>query len=212
MNPKVDVFLSDVSKWKQEIEQLRRILLDCQLEEEFKWKQPCYTFKGSNVVLIGNFKDYCVLSFFKGVLLEDTANLLVAPGENSQSTRMIKFKDLDEILVNEAVLKTYIFQAIEIEKAGLKVENKGNQGLEFAQELLSKFEEYPDFKAAFESLTPGRQRGYCLFFNAAKQSSTRVARIEKYFQQILDGKGINDCTCGLSKKYPLCDGSHKNIR
>ncbi|WP_418263538.1 DUF1801 domain-containing protein [Flavobacterium faecale] len=211
MNPKVDEFLCNAKHWQNEMIQLRNILLACQLTEELKWKQPCYAYQNTNVILIGNFKDYCSLSFFKGVLLKDTDNLLEAPGENSQSVRMIKFRSLDEVVQKEAILKTYIYQAIEVEKAGLKVELKENNALEFSEELLRKFEENPNFKKAFESLTPGRQRGYNLFFNAAKQSKTRISRIEKYFHQILDGKGINDCTCGLSKKYPICDGSHKDI-
>ncbi|WP_366184295.1 DUF1801 domain-containing protein [Flavobacterium ovatum] len=212
MNPKIDEFLSKAKKWQQEMEQLRNILLDCQLTEELKWRQPCYTFQNTNIILIGGFKDYCTLSFFKGILLKDTDNLLEAPGENSQSVRIIKFVNIQEILEKETILKSYIYEAIEVEKAGLKVELKESTDLEFPEELLQIFKENPTFQKAFESLTPGRQRGYNLFFTAAKQSQTRVTRIEKYLQQILDGKGINDCTCGLTKKWPRCDGSHKNIR
>lgn len=212
MNPKVDEFLGKAKRWQQEMELLRNILLDCQLTEELKWRQPCYTFQDTNIILIGGFKEYCTLSFFKGVLLKDTDNLLEAPGENSQSVRMIKFRNSQEIVDKEAVLKAYIYEAIEVEKAGLKVELKESNDLDFPEELLQKFAENPTFQKAFESLTPGRQRGYNLFFTGSKQSKTRTTRIEKYLQQILDGKGINDCTCGLSKKWPRCDGSHKNIR
>jgi uncharacterized protein YdeI (YjbR/CyaY-like superfamily) len=211
MNPKVDEFLSKAKRWQQEMEQLRIILLDCQLTEELKWRQPCYTFQNTNIILIGGFKEYCTLSFFKGVLLSDSENLLEAPGENSQSVRMIKFRNVQEIREKESVLKAYVYEAIEVEKAGLKVELKESSDLEFPEELLQKFADNPTFQKAFESLTPGRQRGYNLFFTAAKQSQTRTNRIEKYFPQILGGKGINDCTCGMSKKYPICDGSHKNI-
>jgi uncharacterized protein YdeI (YjbR/CyaY-like superfamily) len=211
MNPKVDEFLSKAKRWQQEMEQLRIILLDCQLIEELKWRQPCYTFQNTNIILIGGFKEYCTLSFFKGVLLSDSENLLEAPGENSQSVRMIKFRNVQEIREKESVLKAYVYEAIEVEKAGLKVELKESSDLEFPEELLQKFADNPTFQKAFESLTPGRQRGYNLFFTAAKQSQTRTNRIEKYFPQILGGKGINDCTCGMSKKYPICDGSHKNI-
>lgn len=212
MNTKVDDFLSKAKKWQQEMELIRQILLDCQLTEELKWRQPCYSFQNTNIILIGGFKEYCTLSFFKGVLLKDDYKLLEAPGENSQSVRMIKFRNTQEIIDKEAVLKAYIYEAIEVEKAGLKVALKKSNDLDFPEELLQKFIDNPTFQTAFESLTPGRQRGYNLFFTGSKQSKTRTARIEKYLQQILDGKGINDCTCGLSKKGARCDGSHKNIR
>ncbi len=211
MNPKVDEFLSNAKRWRAEMEQLRRILLDCMLTEELKWRQPCYTLKGKNIAIIGGFKDYCVLSFFKGVLLNDTNNILIKQGENSQSFRVIKFTTTQEIIELEPLLKSYIFEAIQVEKAGLKVDFKSNSEIEIIEELEQIFKTNTSLKTAFEALTPGRQRGYTMFFSAAKQSKTRIARIEKYTERILDGKGLNDCTCGFSKKPPQCDGSHKYL-
>lgn len=211
MNTKVDEFLLKTTQWHEELIVLRNILLQCQLTEEFKWKQPCYTYKNSNIAILGKFKDSCVLSFFKGALLNDAESILVKTGENTQSARIIRFTNTEEIVKLEPVLKSYIFEAIEIEKVGLKVDFKKDSELIFPQELYQHFEKFPNFKKAFYALTPGRQRGYNLFFSAAKQSATKTARIEKYFDRILDGKGINDCTCGFSKKPPSCDGSHKYL-
>ena len=207
----MDEYLSKASQWQEEMEALRTILLDCGLTEELKWRVPCYMYKASNIVLIGAFKEYCTLSFFKGVLLNDANGILVAPGENSQTVRMIKFTSVKEIIKQESTLKAYIYEAIEVEKAGLKVDFKKSTNLIFPQELQDKLEKDPAFKTAFEALTPGRQRAYNLYFSAAKQSNTRKARIEKYTQRILDGIGINDCICGLSKRKPNCDGSHKQL-
>jgi uncharacterized protein YdeI (YjbR/CyaY-like superfamily) len=212
MNSKVDEYLSKVKKWPEELEALRTLILDCGLTEELKWRQPCYTFLNKNIVLIGEFKDYCVLTFFKGTLLEDTKGLLTKPGENTQSARLIKFTNVKEITKLTPVLKAYIFEAIEIEKVGTKVKFKDNKELILPEELQNKFKENPTFKKAFNALTAGRQRAYNLFFTAAKQPKTRETRIEKYVQQIISGKGINDCTCGLSQKMPYCDGSHKQLR
>lgn len=193
------------------MEKLRSILLDCLLNEELKWRVPCYTFNNNNIAIIGNFKDYCCISFFKGVLLKDTDKILVSPGENSQSVKLIKFKNLDEIIQKEATVKAYIIEAIEIEKAGLKVDLKKSNELDLCLELSTELNNNKLLKTAFETLTPGRQRAYNIFFSAAKQSETRVKRIEKYKSRILKGQGINDCTCGLSKRKPNCDGSHKLI-
>ena len=212
MNPKVDEFISSATKWQPEIKQLRLLLLDCGLTEEFKWRMPCYCFQGNNVVLIGSFKEFCTLSFFKGILLQDSNGILSKPGENSQSMRFFKFTNPEEITENQSIIKAYIYEAIEIEKAGLKVIFKSNTELELVEELQIAFDKNPDLKTAFNALTPGRQRGYNLHFSEAKQSKTRVTRIEKYTQRILNGKGINDCICGMSKKMPSCDGSHKYIR
>ena len=212
MDHRVDEYLKAINKWQVEMERLRIILLDCQLKEEFKWHVPCYTFNRNNIVLIGKFKDYCALSFFKGVLITDSERILVPPGENSQSVRMIKFTCLEQISKLEPVLKAYIFEAIEIEKAGLKVDFSEKELLVFPEELQKRWHESPAFKKAFRALTPGRQRAYNLYFTAPKQSKTREARIEKYIPRILDGFGINDCTCGLTKKKPGCDGSHKDIQ
>ena len=211
MNPKVDDFISNAKKWQSEIIQLRTLLLECGLTEEFKWRNPCYSFQGNNVVLIGCFKGFCSLSFFKGTLLQDSNAVLSKPGENSQSMRFFKFTNLEEIIEQQSIIKAYIYEAIEIEKAGLKVILKSNSELELVEELQNALDKNPDLKKAFQALTPGRQRAYNIYFSASKQSKTRETRIEKYTQRILDGKGINDCTCGLSKKMPSCDGSHKYI-
>ena len=211
MNSKVDEFIDKSKKWQQEIKILRSILLDCHLAEELKWRAPCYTFKNANIILIGVFKEYCTLSFFKGVLLKDDNNVLVAPGENSQAVRMLRFTTLNEIIENQALIKAYIFEAIEIEKAGLKVDFKEKTELTFPEELQNKLNSSPAFKAAFEALTPGRQRAYNLHFSAPKQSKTRETRIENCEERILKGKGFNDCICGLTKRPPQCDGSHKRI-
>lgn len=211
MHPKVDEFIQNAQKWQEEMALLRSYMLDCPLVEEYKWKQPCYTFQKNNVVIIGPFKDSVVLGFFKGSLLSDFDNLLVKPGDNSQSTRMFRFTNVAEIIQLEAKIKAYVYEAIEIEKQGLKVELKKTEDYFFPDELLTKFEENKEFKEAFHLLTPGRQRAYLLHFSEAKQSATRTARIEKYFSRILKGKGINDCVCGLSKRMPNCDGSHKQL-
>jgi len=212
MNPKVDEYLRNAKKWKKELVALRKILLDCLLVEELKWGNPCYMYGKSNLILLGEFKESCVLSFIKGALLSDEKGILSKPGENSQSARVIKFTNVKEIIKLESVLKAYIFETIEIEKAGLKVDTSANKELVFPEELQNKFKKDKVFKKAFEALTPGRQRAYNMFFTEAKQSATRDARIEKYTQRILSGKGMNDCVCGLSKRMPNCDGSHKFMK
>lgn len=212
MNLKVDIFLSKTKKFHDELEKLRHIILSCQLTEELKWRVPCYTFQGKNILLIGEFKEYCVLSFVKGALLNDSENILSKQGENSQSTRVIKFTTIQQILEIEQLLKTYIYEAIEIEKAGLKVDYKPISSYEYPDELQQKFDEFSVFKTAFEALTPGRQRAYILHFSGAKQSKTREDRIEKNMERILNGIGFHDCTCGLTKRKPNCDGSHKQLR
>ena len=210
MNIKVSNFISKLKTWKAEMEALRYILLEFQLIEDIKWGIPCYTFENSNVVIIHGFKEYCGLSFFKGALLKDAKGLLVKPGENTQGGRLIKFKSVQEINKLKTTIKSYIKEAIEIEKLGLKIEHRNNE-LVLPEELINQFKKNARFKKAFNGLTPGRQRAYNLFFLAAKQAATRETRIEKYKKQILDGKGINDCTCGLSLKMPYCDGSHKQL-
>ncbi|MDA5110011.1 YdeI family protein [Brevibacillus thermoruber] len=192
MNPKVDEFISKAKKWKEEYEKLRSIVLDCELTEEFKWMHPCYTFEKKNIVLIHGFKEYCALLFHKGALLQDPHGILIQQTENVQAARQIRFTNVQEIVELEPILKTYIFEAIEVEKAGLKVNVKQNAELIIPEELQKKFDELPALKAAFEALTPGRQRAYILYFSKPKQSKTRESRIEKYMQQILNGKGLND--------------------
>jgi uncharacterized protein YdeI (YjbR/CyaY-like superfamily) len=211
MNPKVDDYLSKVKKWQIELEKLRTIVLDCHLTEELKWGVPCYTFDKNNIVLIHAFKDYCALLFMKGALLSDPNGILIQQTENVQSGRQIRFTSLKEILEQESTMKSYIFEAIEAEKLGLKIELKKTEDFPMPEEFQNKLNENNDLKLAFESLTPGRQKAYLLFFTAAKQSKTRESRIESSMQRIFNGKGLNDCTCGLSKKMPSCDGSHKYI-
>lgn len=211
MNPQVDEYIEKADKWQAEMLELQSILLECGLTEAYKWRVPCYTFQNSNVIIIGKFKDYCTLSFLKGVLLQDSENLLISPGENSQSARIMKFTDIEEITSKRQIITAYVYEAIEVEKAGLKVELKQSNDLTFPDELVEKFAQDPGFQEAFTALTPGRQRAYNMFFTAPKQDKTRVARIVKYIPRIMDGKGINDCTCGHSKRMPNCDGSHKYI-
>lgn len=192
MNPKVDFFFNKAKQWQKEFEELRRILLNCELTEELKWGVPCYTFEDHNIVLIHGFKDYCAVLFFKGVLLKDEIGVLVQQTENVQATRQIRFTDVEEIIEMETIIKAYVNEAIEVEKAGLKVEYKETTEFNMPQEFQNKLDQLPELKTAFEALTPGRQRAYLLYFSSAKQSKTREARVEKYKQQILDGKGLND--------------------
>ena len=212
MNPKIDLYFSKAKKWQEEMNKLRSIVLDCGLKEELKWRQPCYIFQKSNIVIIGGFKEYCVLSFFKGALLNDANGILVKPGENTQAGRQIRFTNVREIVEMEAILKAYIYEAIEVEKSDLKVNFKRTSEFIIPEEFQNKLDEIPSLKNAFNALTPGRKRGYLLYFSAAKQSETRKSRVENYMQRILDGKGFNDCICGLSRKLTNCDGSHKYIQ
>ncbi|MQR89325.1 hypothetical protein GFV16_26070 [Bacillus megaterium] len=192
MNPKVDEFLTKVKKWKEEYETLRKIVLDCELTEDFKWMNPCYTFEKKNIVLMHGFKEYCALLFPKGSLLQDSHGILIQQTENVQGARQIRFTNVQEIVEKEAVLKAYIYEAIEVEKAGLKVKAKKPEELIIPEELQHKFDEIPALKTAFTTLTPGRQRAYILHFSAAKQSKTRESRVEKCIPNILNGKGLND--------------------
>lgn len=210
MNPEVDEFINKTTKWHQEMVQLRAIVLECELVEELKWGVPCYTFKGTNILIIHGFKEYCALNFFNGVLLNDAEGILIQQTENVQTGRQIRFKSLSEIIKLIPVLKAYIYEAIEVEKAGLKVDLKKTKDFEMPEELQQKLDTEPDFKSAFEALTPGRQRGYLLHFSQPKQSKSRIARIEKNTERILNGKGFRDCICGHSKRMPNCDGSHKH--
>ena len=190
--PKVDEFLSKATKWKEEYEKLRNIVLDCELTEEFKWMHPCYTFENKNIVLIHGFKEYCALLFHKGALLKDPHGMLIQQTENVQAARQIRFTNVQQIEEMEATLKAYIYEAVEVEKAGLKVNLKKHEEYIIPEELQNKFDEKPALKTAFEALTPGRQRAYIHYFSSSKKSITREARIEKYMQQILNGKGLND--------------------
>lgn len=206
MNPKVDAYLAvgcgrcplmntpecKVHNWTEELETLREIVLECGLTEELKWSVPCYTFEGNNIAIVSAFKEYCAISFFKGVLLKDGNGILSKQGENSQSGRLVKFTDVRQIIEKESILKEYIQEAVEIEKAGLKVEYKNVSEYEIPDELQNKLNQNEAFKNAFNALTPGRQKGYILHFSQPKQSKTRESRIEKSMPRIFLGKGLNE--------------------
>lgn len=192
MNPKVDFYFDKAGRWHAETEQLRKIVLDCGLAEELKWGCPCYTLGKSNIVLIHVFKEYCALLFFKGALLQNASGILIQQTENVQAARQARFTSLQEILAQERVLKAYIYEAIAVEKAGLKVALKKTEDYEIPEEFQRKLDAVPMLKTAFTALTPGRQRAYIFHFSQAKQPKTREARIEKYTPQILAGKGLND--------------------
>ena len=191
MNAKVEIFYARDGRWRDELAALRAILLACPLTEDFKWRSPVYTAHGGNVATVWGLKDNAALSFFKGVLLRDPEGILLAPGENSRSVRMVKFTGLAEIAAMEAVLKDYIREAVENEKAGRKVDFPKDD-LDYPEELVDRLDGDPDFRTAFEALTPGRQRGWVLHFSGAKQSATRASRIEKAAPRILAGRGMHD--------------------
>ncbi len=192
MNPKVDRFLTRAEKWRPEFKKLRAIVLGCGLTEELKWGQPCYTFEKKNIVLIHGFKEYCAVLFFKGALLKDAKGILIQQTENVQAGRQVRFTNLREIAAMKPILKAYIQDAIEVEKAGLKVPHKKTSDFKIPEEFANKLDEIPALKSAFHALTPGRQRGYLFYFSSAKQSKTRAERVEKYLPQILKGKGLDD--------------------
>ena len=211
MKENINKYLEGLGKWKAELTLLRNIILQCDLVEEYKWMCPCYTHNKKNIVLIHDFKNYCAISFFKGALLKDSKNILIQPTENMQAGRQIRFTGLKEIYELESTIKQYIREAIQIEKSGLKVEIKKTSDYEIPEELKQKFKEDAGFEKAFKNLTPGRQKGYLLHFAQPKQSRTRTSRIEKNMNRISEGYGLRDCTCGLSKRKPNCDGSHKQL-
>ena len=192
MNPKVDWFFGKDTTWQKEYEKLRLIILDCGLTEELKWGCPCYTFENRNIILIHGFKEYCAVLFFKGALLNDPEGILIRQTENVQSARQVRFTNVREIVKLERILKAYIYEAIEVERAGLQVKYKKTKDFKIPEEFQQKLDKMPALKKAFDALTPGRQKGYIFYFSQAKQSKTRVARIEKYLKQILNGKGLED--------------------
>jgi uncharacterized protein YdeI (YjbR/CyaY-like superfamily) len=192
MNPKVDEYLNKAKKWQEEMKKLRKIILDCQLTEELKWGKPGYTYQKNNIIIIQGFKEYCALLFVKGALLKDPNGILIKPGENTQAGRQIRFTNAREIVEMEPILKAYIYEAIEVEKAGLKVDLKKTSEFIIPEEFQNKLDEIPALKTAFDALTPGRQRAYILYFSAPKQSKTRESRVGKCVPQILNGKGLND--------------------
>jgi uncharacterized protein YdeI (YjbR/CyaY-like superfamily) len=192
MNPKVDWFFDKAGRWQEEVEKMRMISLEAGLTEELKWGCPCYTYQKSNVVLIHTFKDYCAFLFFKGALLKDSNGILIQQTKNVQAPRQVRFSNVLEIVEMETILKAYIYEAIEVEKAGLKVVLKKTKDFAIPSEFQSKLNQVPALKIAFEALTPGRQRGYLFHFSQPKQSKTREARVEKYIPKILSGKGLDD--------------------
>ncbi|MFT3679388.1 MAG: YdeI family protein [Ferruginibacter sp.] len=192
MNPKVDFFFEKAGTWQKEFKQLRTIVLDCGLTETLKWGQACYMFQERNVVVIHGFKEYCALLFFKGALLSDPDNILIKQTENVQSARQIRFTNVKEIVKLQKVLKAYVYEAVEVEKAGLKVKLKKTADYKVPEEFQTQLDKKPALKKAFDALTPGRQRAYLFYFSQAKQSKTREERVKKYIPQILKGKGMDD--------------------
>lgn len=192
MNPRVDFFFNKPSQWQKEYQALREIILGCDLVEQLKWGQPCYTYNDANIVLIHGFKEYCALLFMKGALLKDPKKILIQQTENVQSARQIRFTSLQEITKLKATIKAYVYEAIKIEESGAKVELKKTKDFPMAEEFKKKLDKNAALKKAFNALTPGRQRGYLLYFSSAKQAKTREQRIEKYTEHILDGKGLED--------------------
>ena len=192
MNPKVDWFFSKDTQWQKEYEKLRKIILDCGLIEELKWGCPCYAFENTNIVLIHGFKEYCALLFFKGALLNDPNGILIQQTKNVQSARQIRFTNIREIGKMEKILKAYVYEAIEVERAGLKVKLKKTSEFKVPEEFQKRLDKNSSLKKAFDALTPGRQRAYIFYFSQAKQTKTREARVEKYIKQILNGKGLDD--------------------
>jgi len=202
----------EINKWFKEIELLRNLAVKVELLEEIKWGKLCYTYNNKNVVIIQPFRDYCSLGFFNGAMLSDKQHLLVKAGKHTQLGRQMRFKNYNEIVKLTAIIHLYLKEAIEIEKFGRKINTKNEKTEIHIEELEEMFKLDSIFKKSFEALTAGRQRGYLIYFSAAKQSETRKKRINKYSSQIKCGKGLNDCTCGLSKRMPNCDGSHKFIK
>ena len=208
-DPNVDEFIQSADHWSAEMAFLRRILLDCLLVETYKWKTPVYMLGTKNLIAISPLKDHCALNFFNGALLQNEGGLLIKPGEHTQLGRWMKFSSVEQILAKEELIKAYILEAIEVEKLGLKMEKSTE--IPHPEELTAIFDKKPVLKTAFDKLTPGRQRAYLRFFTDGKQSETRTSRIEKNEKYILKGIGLTDCICGLTKRKPSCDGSHRAI-
>ena len=208
-NPKVDEFIQSADKWSAEMAFLRRILLDCLLVETYKWQTPVYMVGSKNSIAISSLKEHCALNFFNGALLQDEEGILIKPGEHTQLGRWMKFSSVEEILAKEDLIKAYVLEAIEVHKMGIKLDKPSE--IPYPEELTAIFDKKPAMKMAFEKLTPGRQRAYLRFFTDGKQSETRNLRIEKNEKYILKGIGLTDCICGLTKRKPSCDGSHRAI-
>lgn len=209
MNAKVDTYINGLKNLKEEVIRLREILSTTELTEEFKWARPCYTFNGKNILGIATLKEHCALNIFNGASLTDPNSILIIPGEHTQSGRWMKFASLAEINKQAKIIKSFIKEAIELEQNGVKLIKSAPVSLPIPAELQSIFKKDAKLSKAFYALTPGRQRAYLIYFSGSKNSQTIINRIEKYAPKILCGKGFNDCTCGLSKRMPNCDGSHK---
>lgn len=209
MNAKVDAYMSGLKKWNQEANLLREILLTTELTEELKWSRPCYTYNGKNIVGIATLKDHCALNFFNGALLTDTNGVLILPGEHTQSGRWMKFDSLAAIKKQANLVKLFIKEAIDLEQNGVKPVKSKPAQLNLPLVLENVFKKNSKLKNAFNALTPGRQRAYLIYFTGSTNEQTILNRIEKHTPKILCGKGMHDCTCGLSKRMPNCDGSHK---
>ena len=210
-NRDLESYFNSELPFSEILARLRAIVNECGLTEVSKWQSPCYTHKGKNICILGRFKDNCILSFFKGAMLQDEAKILTKAGENSQAGRIIRFRTWDDFTRVEPFLKAYIFEAIEIERSGVKLAPEQNHVWEIPTEFSAIFDKDEPYKLAFEALTAGRQRAYAMFVAAAKNEQTRFDRVAKFRQRILDGYGMNDCTCGLSRRMPGCDGSHKQL-
>lgn len=211
MTSSVDTYFNRLNKWKAELFLLREIANESNLVEELKWNQPCYTYNGKNICILGGFKEFCCISFFKGSLLTDEENLLIQQGPNTKSDRIVKLTSVEEIHQHIKAILQLIYNAIEVEEKGIKAPTPKQNEQQIPVELEEAFASDSKFKTAFNQLTAGRQRGYLLFFTGAKQSKTVTNRILKHKERILKGFGINDCVCGLSKRMPNCDGSHKQL-
>jgi uncharacterized protein YdeI (YjbR/CyaY-like superfamily) len=209
MNAKVDAYIEGLKNWKKEAALLREILLTTQLEEDFKWARPCYTHNGKNILGIATLKAHCALNIFNGASLSDPNGLLIIPGEHSQSGRWMKFESIAEIKKKSPAIKAFVKEAIMLETSGTLKEKIKAPTLALPTALQAIFKKNAKLQKAFNALTPGRQRAYLIYFSSAKNEKTIINRIEKYAPKILCGKGFNDCTCGLSKRMPTCDGSHK---
>jgi uncharacterized protein YdeI (YjbR/CyaY-like superfamily) len=207
MNPTVTQYIASAKHWKEELQAIREILLETELIEEFKWASPCYTLNNKNIVILAPFKEYFALGFFNGANLIDPKGLLVKPGEHTRFGRQLRLENVQDIIKKRSIIKKFIKESISTE--ALATTKSEAAPAIVVEELNSIFKKNTTFQKAFESLTPGRQRGYLIYFSGAKQAETRIARIEKYTKQIMCGKGLTDCTCGLSKRMPACDGSHK---
>jgi uncharacterized protein YdeI (YjbR/CyaY-like superfamily) len=207
MNQNVTQYIANAKLWKEELLAIREILLETELIEEFKWASPCYTLNNKNIVILAPFKEYFALGFFNGANLIDPKGLLVKPGEHTRFGRQLRLENVQDIIKKRSIIKKFIKESISTE--ALATTKSEAAPAIIVEELNSIFKKNTTFQKAFESLTPGRQRGYLIYFSGAKQAETRIARIEKYTKQIMCGKGLTDCTCGLSKRMPSCDGSHK---